>query len=305
MTEKRSQPEFDDVGDPLVSRSYRDIASEKVPAELDQAILQQARRNVGNRTSKSVIWLRPMAWAATIGLSLAIVIELSSVPMSSSDMMYAPAEVPASVAVEEAEILEEIRLNADPKAEPARKESMQMEQRARKSIDSEGRISLDDVSQFSKAKAPANMPSLSLPAESTAQELLPASSFEVGEAKDGPVAAEKDRADADVAYENGAFENVAREAAAAAIEEIVVVNEAPPLAHSQETGSTESGTTASVAARSDALAAAIPEPCDTQIQETPETWLECIEDLEEAGHVELADQQREQLREDFPDFELP
>ena len=302
MTKERPHPEMDDVSDPLVSQRYGEIASERVPADLDRAILRQARQNVGKQYSKSLTWLRPMAWAATIGLSLAIVIELSNVPMVTSDMYEAdvdsPAEAPASVMLEEAEMSLPERQNAEQSATPARKESLQLEQRARKSIDGEGRISLDNVSQFSKVKAPPaeNMPALNVQSLSPAPRVIPAAS----ELKDEIVAADQNRADADMAYQNAA-----READSMVLEEIVVVNDAAPLARSQEPGTTASGVAARAATQSGAFAAAIDEPCDTQVQETPETWLECIDGLDEAGFGEIADVQREQLQEAFPDFELP
>ena len=59
MTEERSHPDTDGVTDPLVSRTYRESAQERVPDALDRAVLQQARQNAGNRYSRSVIWLRP------------------------------------------------------------------------------------------------------------------------------------------------------------------------------------------------------------------------------------------------------
>ena len=45
--------------------------------------------------------------------------------------------------------------------------------------------------------------------------------------------------------------------------------------------------------------------CPEDATRDPETWLECIEDLEEAGLEAAAAAQRQWLREAFPDFELP
>jgi hypothetical protein len=43
--------------------------------------------------------------------------------------------------------------------------------------------------------------------------------------------------------------------------------------------------------------------CDETAIQTPETWLECITELEEAGFSDAALLQRELLRQSFPDFE--
>ena len=46
-------------------------------------------------------------------------------------------------------------------------------------------------------------------------------------------------------------------------------------------------------------------PCAGDIRDLPESWLECIKSLEKDGLVDLADFQRKQLQQAFPDFELP
>lgn len=63
--------------DPRVSRAYRDLAKETSPPELDEKILKLAAGNVPTRYGLARGWLRPVAWAATIGLSLALVLEVS------------------------------------------------------------------------------------------------------------------------------------------------------------------------------------------------------------------------------------
>ena len=75
MTEKPMKP--GDTGDPRVSAAYRDMAGERTPEHLDHVILNTARSAARPRWNKAVAWLRPAAWAATIGVCLAIVIEIS------------------------------------------------------------------------------------------------------------------------------------------------------------------------------------------------------------------------------------
>lgn len=66
--------------EPRVSDAYRDLASETAPPELDRKVLSMAAGARRSRYGKARTWIRPAAWAATIGLSLAFVLELSQVP---------------------------------------------------------------------------------------------------------------------------------------------------------------------------------------------------------------------------------
>ena len=45
--------------------------------------------------------------------------------------------------------------------------------------------------------------------------------------------------------------------------------------------------------------------CDETVRRDPESWLECILELEEAGDDDAAERQREALVEVFPDFKMP
>jgi hypothetical protein len=63
--------------DPRVSETYREIATETVPPALDKKILSMAAATPRPGFGLSRAWFRPIAWAATIGLSLAFVLEMS------------------------------------------------------------------------------------------------------------------------------------------------------------------------------------------------------------------------------------
>jgi hypothetical protein len=78
MSDKRMNT--DEPGDPRVSAAYREMADERTPEHLDHIILNAARRAAKPRWNKAVAWLRPAAWVATIGLCLAIVVEISLLP---------------------------------------------------------------------------------------------------------------------------------------------------------------------------------------------------------------------------------
>jgi len=78
MSDKRINS--DEPGDPRVSAAYREMADERTPEHLDHVILNAARSAAKPRWNKTVAWLRPAAWVATIGVCLAIVIEIALLP---------------------------------------------------------------------------------------------------------------------------------------------------------------------------------------------------------------------------------
>ena len=73
-------PKSDDMRDAHVSQIYRETAGERTPASLNEAVLRQAAQATGKGYSGSIRWLRPAAWAATILLSLAVVVQFSQIP---------------------------------------------------------------------------------------------------------------------------------------------------------------------------------------------------------------------------------
>lgn len=60
-----------------VSDTYRDIAQESTPAHLDERIIAMAGREARTRYGLARAWVRPVAWAATIGLSFAFILEMT------------------------------------------------------------------------------------------------------------------------------------------------------------------------------------------------------------------------------------
>ena len=74
--------------DPRVAGVYREIASEETPAELDRKVLAMAAAEARVAHGFPRTWFRPLAWAATIALSFAFVLEMSQVddvPMPRTD----------------------------------------------------------------------------------------------------------------------------------------------------------------------------------------------------------------------------
>jgi hypothetical protein len=92
--------------DRRLSQAYRELANERPAANLDAKILKAARDAATSRQARLRRWTRPLAWAATIGLSLAIVLQVTEQPVPevpSEVLSELPTEVPAATAAGSAE----------------------------------------------------------------------------------------------------------------------------------------------------------------------------------------------------------
>jgi hypothetical protein len=113
--------------DPSVSEAYRNIATETTPPELDSKILSMAADSRRSTPGLSRRWFRPIAWAATIGLSLAFVLELSELNNVAEPTIENDADA----------ILEERVLGDQVAAEPGETSRLQMlQQEVDKRVDS-------------------------------------------------------------------------------------------------------------------------------------------------------------------------
>ena len=123
MSDKRINS--DEPVDPRVSAAYRQMADERTPEHLDHVILNAARGAAKPRWNKAVAWLRPAAWVATIGVCLAIVVEISLLPdpePADFDGVSPAAAPPAATSPAAANRLEKAAPRA---AEPAASKSVQ------------------------------------------------------------------------------------------------------------------------------------------------------------------------------------
>ncbi len=87
----------EDANNGELTRTYRDLATESTSPELDDRVLRMAARETRSRYGIARTWVRPVAWAATIGLSLAIVLEVTQTIPPASE----PEPSPASEAIVE------------------------------------------------------------------------------------------------------------------------------------------------------------------------------------------------------------
>lgn len=85
--------------DPRVTDAYREVAKETTSADLDRKILAMAATEVRATRGLPKTWFRPVAWAATIALSFALVLEITQVdnvatPRTDADMAETVEESP-------------------------------------------------------------------------------------------------------------------------------------------------------------------------------------------------------------------
>ena len=91
MTNERDLP----IVDESLRRQYRELAGERTPEHLNASILAQAGKAATPGYGRFRAWTRPLAWAATIALSVALVLELSR---TSDPATSAPFETRAPAA---------------------------------------------------------------------------------------------------------------------------------------------------------------------------------------------------------------
>ncbi|MGI9199465.1 MAG: hypothetical protein ACR2QL_00300 [Woeseiaceae bacterium] len=244
--------------DKCVSETYRSLASEKTPQHLDRKILQMAAEQSKRPLySRWMAWSRPLAWAATITLCLAIALELAREP-SLEPLPAIPDDIAYELTVPESHYAAEpergtVRgdLRKDEAAQLENEQSREMPAALADAIASE-----KTALARSAASQPTNEP--------------PAPVYEVEEQK-AKTSVEMFRYD-----DRSAAKMTTANAAAGvleadmAIEEILVADDCPEI-----------------------------------IQSDPETWLNCILNLEKAGDEESAERERDALIDTFPDFKMP
>ena len=283
MTDKRPNQE----SDPLVSRLYRESAQETAPPALNDAVLAEARRAANDGRSKysrSIAWLRPMAWAATLGLSLAIVLELSMTPgMDANRIGDQPMSSPQSPPpqLSSPELPTPHSSSPHPAPTPLELAEPENDPRARRQDANRDRRELEEAVVNDTLAEPAvaisvDQPRVQADGRTAATESAPSPADSAPSlADDAAVKQELDRL----------MQLESRAAAKSTAEQASAEGAAMQLEHS--------------------AAYAIAVPCDEAQTETPERWLECIQALDETGRYADAAKERDRLIEAFPDFELP
>jgi len=251
--------------DRQVSDIYRELADERVPQRLDDKVLRMA---AGAKTPRNIIpglWMKPIAWAATIGLSLAIVLELTQTPSISPDMSaLSPSmsvDETGALAPARGEILSETagndlrdrQLQADDTAvsEPPPSTELREQDPARRDF---------------KPKVPrAEMP---VKEEAAAQALSVAPEpVEAAAAEDGLAATDADE---------GSFRRAGKTAAVS-----------------------------SMAVTAEKMLIAEPSLCPADVRESADEWYGCIVAKRATSPKEAVDTELAAFRKRFPDYRVP
>ncbi|MGI9232726.1 MAG: hypothetical protein ACR2RD_03765 [Woeseiaceae bacterium] len=268
-----------------VSDVYRDLATERAPDHLNNRILKMA---TSGRTpyARARAWMRPAAWAATVGLSLAIVLELNQVP--STD----PAYIGISSPVEDRPIDSGEGFDADAVPEIQADSSEMPTPAAEKAADR-------NIDTARERRAPPETRSLD---PLSKEELAPRQATVVREADDiARAQAGSDQGPEPAATElrNAPSESALADQVPAELAEIRR-DEASRLAAKQVAVEARSAA-ASFAAVVDADRPV--GACPPSLRELPESWIACIRELRERGEDELADSEYEEFQRVFPDFD--
>ncbi len=267
MSEERNNG----ISDPVVSDLYRETATDRAPASLNEAVLRNAAAHADKGYAHSMLWMRPLAYAATVVLSLAIVFQVVLPPKMDGDVAVESMSPPADAA--------EMDSNADFVDAPAAQVTNE-DDPLKRLRDQEER----ETTKIEEFEVPA-----------VASETTP----EVGSVLQ--------RVDTDA---EGALEEVAVQGVpqtppptdrleAAAESSAAGIRQAGDMAAMRSVQSSDNAPAASFAASVETTV------CEPEDIAAPGTWAECIERLEEEGRTEEAHAERIMLLAAFPDFEWP
>ena len=265
--ERRHQ---DDLNDPLVSRAYRDLSDERTPEHLDHVVLNEARKAAKPGYLRTISWLRPAAWVTTIGLCLAIVLEISDMAPTNQSRLIAPTEVEQK--------------SPEPVLAPPATGGMDAPTAKAKSSDTPRSDDARAEKQEGFSEAEQDQPDESVGIfELRMLEEVPAAAPEPVKAKrQGTAVVEIDSPDQDDRQLLRDAENRARFQTSGdqqAVDSLLQVNPALGLAGD----------------------AALERYCEESDTADPSAWLACILGLEQQGLLEAAKLERDLLRESFPD----
>ena len=225
-------------------------------------VLNEARSAAKPAYRKAVAWFRPAAWITTIGLCLAIVLEVADLPVEEPFDMPAKNEEMGSPAAEDTTV--------PPAMDP--------------------RSSLEQEPDRTEVESPATLQKIYKQGAETGRVSVDAAS-----AKTAPAAAperQSIREDAPAAIETDALKD----------SDMQFLREAERRARLQAGSDEEGKEVVvqGLAAYGVASEAAIERYCDAAETADPNDWLACINELENQGLQEAAQLERELLAEAFP-----
>jgi hypothetical protein len=265
----------DDLSDPLVSRTYRDLSDERAPEHLDHLVLNEARRAAKPGYATTISWLRPAAWVTTIGLCLAIVLEVSDMEAPVQPIPGTPVGVEQEPAATGESAVDTPTADRVATPAPAAKSS----DAVREQTSQDGK--LEQAFMDSRQDQPA---ALSGRLEEKSAEEASAPGL-TNPKRQQPAAIEADSFDQDDRGLLREAENRARMQTGSDRDSVESIQQVAPA----------------LGVASDA---ALERYCEDSETVDPNDWLACILELEQQGLLEAANSERNLLRESFPDAPL-
>ena len=269
------------VNDASVTGAYRAMANERAPAHLDEKVLKMAAA-AASPYARARAWMRPVAWAATIALSFAFVLELSQLPSTDLNATGAAQSTDSDTLDQQVIPSEDVAAKVGRLApqslppasiEPADSQQQAERKRASTSTYLDAPVKdefalremtvLQDAEELARAQAGSDPGPKAVRAAASTPSTLSADDVSAELA-----AQRRDEADRQLAKRV----NTEAHSAAAAFEAIV----------SEE---------------------ATDQACPAAVRETPETWTICIRELRESGRDKQAEDEYIEFRQVFPDFD--
>lgn len=262
----------DDVTDPIVSNAYREMSTERTPEHLDHAVLNEARDAAKQRHRSAMAWLRPAAWVATVGLCLAIVLEVADLPLQEQDVFSDAIKA-------EKEVLDEPGAKDVPASAPVEARAVETSPVENSAVSERPGLLQAEPARAEAGRSDAgSADGVVGPVEALERKSSPS---------DAPAAIEVDL-DADRQFLRDAEDRARLQAGSDEFEEELVIQNL-----------TSPGVASDVAADhySD-----VERFCNEAQTADPNAWLECILELENRSMPEAAMHERELLREAYPVF---
>lgn len=273
MNQENDTRQVTDI-DPAVSDFMKALADETASEHLDRAVMREARRalRADNRSGSFGAWFRPLAFVVMVGLSLAIILDLSELsifePLQVPDFASPPAAATPDPLARDRDVAAEIDSQAtanEPRRreKPAAAEPRAGDERQRNTGSDAAAPAMADANSANQAKRSKLRPQ-ALPVEHAESSDISSAEHRQAGMRQQTKAAGSD-----------------------------TVSQPQPAA-----SALLSASQAATEALSQAAAAA----CSEEQKSAPASWWQCIESLRQAGQAEAAEREQEELRNAFPEF---
>lgn len=266
MINERETADSGKDSDAEVSRVYRELADERAPERLNETVLRQAQKAARPPYARSILWTKPVAWAAVVAICLAITLQVTRLPV--------PESMPIAAVSQGA-------VETDDLADTSLADTRTSDSTA-------------DITADRSVETPVDRIQAQPAREAATDQYRPAArAVREGIARQVDASAPEEEANLPDAAETGAQDaDMPRRA-----EDMSQLQSGRELQPPKPA--------ASALASSAVMADEFEADCDEEARSTPASWLACIVDLEAAGQLEAAERQRKLLAESFPDFEMP